>query len=274
MRFTARVLKIALELIIPFTLENPARSRLWICRPILAIRRRRHVVHQLVEYCSFGEAWRKSTLFLGIHIDLCPLEPHRCIGSKRGLCKFSGKPHISLTGRDSSGQWRPKTAEPYPRGLCKVLAVCFGNAEVRRIAGSFSRFFATHGDTSGLTNLGVCQQFWDGAALLWKDTAAPFSIEDQSRRCLEVALAKEKDRGVITGVHHGFDMQRRWNGRPFTSSFFSLPCPPHPVDLSWWGWCRAAVERYGGSFFDWRLVETVPRSYTGQGKGSWSHIYI
>lgn len=140
MRFTARVLKIALELIIPFTLENPARSRLWICPPILAIRRRRHVVHQLVEYCSFGEAWRKSTLFLGIHIDLCPLEPHRCIGSKRGLCKFSGKPHIPLAGRDSSGQWRTKTAEPYPRGLCKVLAVCFGNAEVRRIADSFSRF--------------------------------------------------------------------------------------------------------------------------------------
>lgn len=140
MRFTARVLRIALELIIPFTLENPARSRLWICPPILAIRRRRHVVHQQVEYCSFGEAWRKSTLFLGIHIDLCPLEPHRCIGSKRGLCKFSGKPHIPLAGRDSSGQWRTKTAEPYPRGLCKVLAVCFGNAEVRRIADSFSRF--------------------------------------------------------------------------------------------------------------------------------------
>ena len=137
MRFTARVLQLALILQIFFTLENPARSRLWICPPILAVMRRKHVVVQLVEYCMFGMPWRKSTKFLGVHLNLDILGPYRCIGSKRGLCKRSNLPHLPLAGQDSNGHWRTKTAEPYPHKLCKLLARCFDNADTQRIADNF-----------------------------------------------------------------------------------------------------------------------------------------
>ena len=139
MRFSAKVLNLALQVIIAFTLENPARSRLWICPPIAAVMRRRNTQFQLVEYCMFGKPWRKSTGFLGIHLNLDLLASFRCIGSKRGVCKHSGKSHLPLSGMTADGQWRTKIAEPYPHKLCRIPSQCFNNADTQRIANNFSR---------------------------------------------------------------------------------------------------------------------------------------
>ena len=112
MRFTSRVLLLALQLHVPFTLENPSRSRLWLCPPIRYLMRRRNVTVNLVEFCAFGTRWRKSTMFLSMWMCLDVLQQHRCIGSKRGTCRFTGMAHIPLSGQTESGAWRTKIAEP------------------------------------------------------------------------------------------------------------------------------------------------------------------
>ena len=139
MRFTVRVMLLALRMILPFTLENPARSRLWLCPPIRALLRRKHVRVQQVEYCSFGMPWKKSTLFVAVHLVLHTLEPYRCIGAKRGLCNYSGHAHVPLAGQLPDGRWMTHVAEPYPNKLCTVLAGCFRDFYVSRIADNLAQ---------------------------------------------------------------------------------------------------------------------------------------
>ena len=139
LRFSVRFLCVCLQMMIPCTLENPARSRLWICPPMVAFLRRRLVQSVQVEFCAFGTAWRKSTRFIGVHVDFTCLEPMRCIGSRRGCCRFTGLPHVPLTGQTSSGQWLTKLAEPYPWKLCRLLSRIFANVELSQIAKNFSR---------------------------------------------------------------------------------------------------------------------------------------
>ena len=139
MRFSIRVMLMALRMLLPFTLENPARSRLWICPPVRALLRRKYVAAQQVEYCSFGMPWKKSTLFVAVHVNLEPLSPHRCIGAKRGLCKYTGHAHVPLMGQLPDGRWMTHVAEPYPRKLCTVVAGCFRDVFVQRIADNFAQ---------------------------------------------------------------------------------------------------------------------------------------
>ena len=140
MRFSCWVLRLAISLHIPFTMENPHRSRLWICPPVLQILRRRVVVWKEIHFCAFGTPWKKPTRVLGVHLSLDILGWCKCVSSKRGICNFSGKPHVPLVGQDSQGQWRTKLAEPYPPKLTKLLATAFGNEELSLIATEFSRF--------------------------------------------------------------------------------------------------------------------------------------
>lgn len=139
MRFTVRVLLLALQLHVAFTLENPARSRLWLCPPVLHLMRRQHVVTQIIEFCAFGTRWRKSTKFLAVWMQLDLLQQYRCLGSRRGICKFTGVPHVPLCGLHPSGVWMTKYAEPYPWPLVRRLATMFQNTAVSQIAMEFSR---------------------------------------------------------------------------------------------------------------------------------------
>ena len=125
LRFSVKMLRKAKDLFIAFTLENPARSRLWICPPMRSFLRLRGVQEAVVEFCAFGTRWRKSTKFVGVHVSFDSLSACRCLGAKRGLCKFTGKPHIALSGQTASGEWWTRIAEPYPRRLCQKLATIF-----------------------------------------------------------------------------------------------------------------------------------------------------
>ena len=139
LRFTVRFLFLCLSLGISATCENPAKSRLWICPPMFSFLRRRQVQNVVTEFCAYGTAWRKSTRIVGVHIDLSYIGAMRCVGSKRGLCLFTGCSHVPLTGQTSTGQWLTKLAEPYPWKLCRLLGQAFLNQEVQRIARSFAR---------------------------------------------------------------------------------------------------------------------------------------
>ena len=84
-----------------------------------------------------GKPFKKATSFLAVHLVLSRLENAVCHASKRGLCQFSQCPHLQLCGKDESGQWRTRMAQPYPVKMCNAIAKCFHDAEVERIASRF-----------------------------------------------------------------------------------------------------------------------------------------
>ena len=139
MVFSAQVVRSCVQLCIPATLENPVRSRLWICPPMKYVLRLRNVVFNISEFCQWGTPWRKSTGFLAVHLDLSPVAAHRCLGAKRGLCKRTNLPHVVLAGLDANKQFLTKIAEPYPVKLCNAIAKCFRNSQVATIAKNFER---------------------------------------------------------------------------------------------------------------------------------------
>ena len=138
-RFSVYLLSLAHRLHIPASMENPQRSRIWLCPPVLALMRRKHVAMFLTHFCGWGKPFRKATSFMGVWVDFSRIEAHQCRGGKRGLCLFTGKPHQQLVGQNSSGQWLTKLAQPYPLGLCDSLAKCFYDFEVQTIASQFAR---------------------------------------------------------------------------------------------------------------------------------------
>ena len=138
-RFSVQILTLAAILKYPFTMENPANSRIWWVPAVVKILRRRCCQLHFCEFCMFGCPWRKPTAFLSIHCDLSMLDHYRCLGAKRGLCKRSGNKHIPLCGQTSNGVWMTKVAEPYPPKLCKMLAICFANFEAQTRADNFSK---------------------------------------------------------------------------------------------------------------------------------------
>lgn len=112
MRFTCRVLLLALQLFLPFSLENPQRSRLWLCPGVKAVCRKRRVETCDVTFCAFGTLWKKPTKFMAVHLPLDLLHCRFCKSSKRGLCQYTGQSHVPLMGTNKEGIWLTKIAEP------------------------------------------------------------------------------------------------------------------------------------------------------------------
>ena len=137
MRFSVRVMQLAAWQGIPFSLENPRASRLWLCPPVQHLLRQRAARIYVTECCMFGVPWRKSTQFVAVHADFAVLNQYRCLGAKRGLCRNSGCAHAALAGRNAHGTRLSQVAGPYPWALCKLLAQCFYNFEVSQIAAAF-----------------------------------------------------------------------------------------------------------------------------------------
>lgn len=139
MRFSAQVFNLCMKLHIPVTMENPFRSRIWLCPPIKHLLRRKQCYSVDVDYCAFGTRWRKRTKFLYYGVNLEHLGVHRCCNSKRGICAFSGKPHLQLMGVTKSGVFMTKLAEPYPVQLYLNIAHAFLDWHTEVIANNFWR---------------------------------------------------------------------------------------------------------------------------------------
>ena len=139
MRFSARTLHLCLARGLPATMEDPARSRLWLCHEMARLRSRQHVTLNYTEFCMWGKRWRKPTAFLAVHVCLQALEQHRCIGTERGCCARTHKPHLPLMGRRSDGAWWTRVAEPYPASLCACVARAFHAAVLSQKAQRFER---------------------------------------------------------------------------------------------------------------------------------------
>ena len=89
-------------------IENPATSFLWWHTEIVF-----GLEYLLTDYCRWGTAWRKRIRFLGNFLST----------GQRLLCKCSQE-HVRLHGyaQQHRTSWT-KVAEPYPRALCRFLAI-------------------------------------------------------------------------------------------------------------------------------------------------------
>ena len=76
------------------------------------------IIH--LDYCQFGEEWQKPTTLLGMHWNMAPLAK-RCSNGGR-LCSATQRPHVRLTGVDSSGIFMTLRAQPYPWAFAHAVA--------------------------------------------------------------------------------------------------------------------------------------------------------
>ncbi len=126
-QFSASILNLSRRLGLPCTLENQQTSRIWLYLSILQIRNLGDVSDVVVHFCEFGAPGRKATRVLGCNINLGPLERCICQRPCRGTRARSGSPHVQLRGTDSTGGWKTRGAQTYPRRFCTALARCLYN---------------------------------------------------------------------------------------------------------------------------------------------------
>ena len=105
---------------IPWTLENPESSRVWLTKEIAALLQSgaRRVE---TSFCMYDTPWRKATTFLAGNFPSLKLEV--CKSSFKSCTRTSLR-HVSLRGKNSQGQWLTRVAQPYPHGLCVAYASC------------------------------------------------------------------------------------------------------------------------------------------------------
>ena len=111
---------LACHMSIPWVLENPYTSRIWLtpqAQSLQTFGARLHETH----FCCFGAPWRKATGLLEWGFPLLQTCAVTCRPSA-GRCQHSGKRHVTLSGQDESGRWKTHVAQPYPRLLCAKVA--------------------------------------------------------------------------------------------------------------------------------------------------------
>ena len=102
---------LALMLGLPFTLENPRRSRLWICPPMLALLRKRNVSTFFVGFCMFNRPWKKPTTFAGVHVSL--ISNHiAALEEKEEFASIPGSHTYHCRGRPVQANGSPRLLSP------------------------------------------------------------------------------------------------------------------------------------------------------------------
>ena len=118
--FTLRILKLCAALSIPFVLENPLTSMVWELPPLQQFIQRTNAKYCDLDFCQYGEKWKKPTRLLYHGIDLSILSK-RCV-SNNNICSRTNRPHLPLKGRDHSGTFWTLRAQPYPFALADAFA--------------------------------------------------------------------------------------------------------------------------------------------------------
>ena len=122
MFFSVRVATACLAVFVPFALENPWPSLIWLTKGMTRLAAHCFVQEAWVDFCMYGKPWRKSTKFLLGFCNPAFLE-RKC---RNGVCLKSGHPHQLFSGRHPvSKVFWTALAEPYPRGLCTNLVRMF-----------------------------------------------------------------------------------------------------------------------------------------------------
>ena len=105
---------------IPCVMENPYSFRIWLTSVVDGLQQKGALLSR-TDFCAYGTPWRKSTGFL--HHNIPGLSfTCQCCTATRGRCCFSGRKHIVLSGKDASGLWMTRVAQPYPYKMCAAIA--------------------------------------------------------------------------------------------------------------------------------------------------------
>lgn len=120
LRFSIRILELCERYSIPYALENPATSYLWYMPPMIKFRNNFNPDLVILDFCQYGEDWKKSTAIIGNFWDLSPLQK-QCTGSFR-CCSATHRPHVPLAGLSECGLFRTLLAQPYPWMLAALVA--------------------------------------------------------------------------------------------------------------------------------------------------------
>lgn len=108
--FTVRLINLCEQHRVAWALENPATSRCWITSQLQQLEQGSSSV--LLDFCQFGESWRKRTKILFKGIDFSCFE-QLCHGTGN-LCSRTGKHHLNLKGVSPTGAFWTLVAQPYP----------------------------------------------------------------------------------------------------------------------------------------------------------------
>ena len=106
---------------LPFYLENPLRSKLWITPQIIKWIRHKGTTLVQFDYCQFNQEWMKPTQILAYNNkNFCASLGRQCKPTwvdGKSLCSRTGLPHVALKGKEPSGKYKTATACPYPEQL-------------------------------------------------------------------------------------------------------------------------------------------------------------
>jgi hypothetical protein len=124
LHISARICRVCHSVGIPWTIENPGYSIVWETAAIKNLVLRQKSEHILLDYCQFGERWRKRTRLQhsgGLNFVKIAL---LCHPDSAYNCSRTCKRHFVLRGPDgSSGQFKTHLAQAYPNSLCSALSV-------------------------------------------------------------------------------------------------------------------------------------------------------
>lgn len=128
---TIRVIQLCLQYCIPVGLENPRSSMMWHVPQLAALKLQGSFKAIQVDFCFFGTRWQKPTTCWLWNVLAVPHSVGRMKCKKQSalndkqericICKFSGQPHILLSGSSGARGFRTKLAEAYPYGLAQLL---------------------------------------------------------------------------------------------------------------------------------------------------------
>ena len=132
-RAACRIMRACLRMHVPFVLENPSASNLFLLPPMVSLLATPGVHQITVDQCQFGARWCKRTVLLCHGLD----DEHRLkrtCRSRGGVCSNSGQPHYQLEGKAPSGVNWTHIAQTFPKALAGDLAWCLLQQAFSKIA--------------------------------------------------------------------------------------------------------------------------------------------
>ena len=126
LRVSLRLLAKCEERGIPYALENPMSSYAWYMPEVQRFLHKYNPQLVHLDYCQYGEPWRKPTTIMGNFWNLASLSK-RC-KSYKGVCSATPQQHVRLAGVDGNGVFMTLKAQPYPRAFAALVASLLANA--------------------------------------------------------------------------------------------------------------------------------------------------
>ena len=131
-RVSAMIMRVCISKGIPFTIENPQSSRIWLLEPFQKILAHPQVQSHTLHFCQYGTPWKKATTIAAFKFPRLSQAMRSCLGHG-GLCSRTGKKHFQLSGKDSSGMWLTARGAAYPPQFCSA----YSDALIETVLGNF-----------------------------------------------------------------------------------------------------------------------------------------